>query len=265
MSSETIDSRVKIDSLDGFRTIPQGGLKASFWSYVERVTGKRSLTDFFWRGTILTLFSMFPTVFGCVLRGKVYKAILGDLDSGCFIEKNVRFNVPKKTFLGRRVYIGECSLIDAGRLDSKILIKDDVYISRFCSLRAGYGEICIDEQVGVGEGSLIDGNGKVEIGKYSLLARGVVILTGSHIFNDQSLPIRFQGANYEAVKIGEDVWLGAHVTVLPGVTIGDGSVVGSGSVVSRDVPNYSIVMGVPARIIGKRGEGNQKIEHFHRS
>lgn len=63
----------KVLSPDGFRAIPEGGIKKSFWSYVEKVVGKCSLWSFFWRGAILTSFSMFPTVFGCVLRGKIYK------------------------------------------------------------------------------------------------------------------------------------------------------------------------------------------------
>jgi len=244
---------MKIDSLNGFRTIPEGGLKANFWSYVEKVTGRRSLTDFFWRGTILALFSMFPTVFGCVLRGKVYKALLGGIGSGCFIEKNVRFNVPSRIFLGKKVYIGEGTLMDAGKLSSRIVLEDDVYISRYCALRSGFGEIHIDEQVSIGEGSFVDGNGGIEIGKDSLLARGVVLLTGNHIYKNREVPIRFQGTETAKVKIGQDVWLGAHVVVLPGMTIGGGSVIASGAVVTKDIPDYSLAVGVPARVVGKRG------------
>ncbi len=243
---------MRIDSVNGFKTIPESGLTEKFWRYVERVTGRRSLRDFVWRGTILTLFSMFPTVLGCVVRGRVYRALLGGIDSHCFIEKNVRFNVPSKIFLGKRVYVGEGTLLDSGKLSSKIVIKDDTCVSRFCSLRAGYGEIEIDQHVNIGEGSLVDGNGGIEIGKNSLLGTGVVLLTGNHIYRDPRIPIRFQGTETGKVKVGEDVWLGAHVVVLPGVTVGNGSVVGSGAVVTKDIPPCSLAVGVPAKIIGKR-------------
>jgi len=164
----------------------------------------------------------------------------------------VRFNVPSRIFLGKRVYIGESTLVDAGRLSSHITIKNDVYISRFCALRASFGKIEIDDQVSIGEGSLIDGCGEIEIGKNSLIARSAVLLTGNHIYKDANVPIRFQGTETAKVKIGRDVWLGAHVVVLPGVTIGDGSVIGSGAVVTKDLPAYSISVGVPAKVIGKR-------------
>ncbi len=56
------------------------------------------------------------------------------------------------------------------------------------------------------------------------------------------------------VHIGNDVWLGAHAVVLPGVTINDGSVVAAGAVVANDVPRYSVIAGMPAKVIKRRGE-----------
>lgn len=51
------------------------------------------------------------------------------------------------------------------------------------------------------------------------------------------------------MRIGDDVWIGGHTTVLPGVTIGDGAVVAVGAVVTKDVPPYTVVAGVPARVV----------------
>ncbi len=241
-----------IESEHGYRTIPVAGSKELFWNYVERVTGERSLGKFVWRGLILSIFSMFPTVVGSVLRGVVYKSLLGNVGSSCFIERNVRLNVPQKTFLGDRVFIGEGSYLDAGNSEGEIRLESEVHVSRYVTLRAGGGRILINSLVNLGCHTLIYGHGGVEIGKNSLLSPGVQLISGSHIFKDRDTPIRFQGAEFGRIGIGEDVWLGTHVIVLAGVTIGKGSVVGAGAVVTKDIPSYSIATGVPAEVVGKR-------------
>ena len=64
--------------------------------YVERVTGSRSWGHFFWQGTVLTLLSWMPTVLGSVVRGLAYRTVLEGVGPGCFIEKDVRWQVPRR-------------------------------------------------------------------------------------------------------------------------------------------------------------------------
>lgn len=66
------------------------------------------------------------------------------------------------------------------------------------------------------------------------------------------MPIVAQGLEIKSVVIGNDVWIGAHAVILAGVAIGDGSVIAAGAVVTKDVAPYSVVAGVPARVIKKR-------------
>ena len=98
----------------------------------------------------------------------------------------------------------------------------------------------------------LDARGGLSIGRDTLIGFESVILTSSHRFKDLTLPVRRQGMENRPVRIGEDVWLGARVIVLPGVTIGDRAIIGAGSVVLKDVAALAIAAGNPAKLIRYR-------------
>lgn len=78
----------------------------------------------------------------------------------------------------------------------------------------------------------------------------VIIMTSSHNVESTFLPMNQQGSlPKQKVIIGDDVWIGTRVIILPGVRVGTGSIIGAGAVVTKDVPDYAIVGGVPAKII----------------
>jgi acetyltransferase-like isoleucine patch superfamily enzyme len=91
----------------------------------------------------------------------------------------------------------------------------------------------------------------VTVGNHVNLAQGITVTALNHNFADASLRIDEQGVSTLPVTIEDDVWIGANAVVLPGVTVGTHSVVAAGAVVSRDVPPYSLVAGVPAKVIKK--------------
>lgn len=93
---------------------------------------------------------------------------------------------------------------------------------------------------------------KITIGDNVLIGPSVMINSGSHYYKDASKLIRNQGHKLLPIIIEDDVWIGAHVTILPGVTLGKGSVVGAGAVVTKSVEPYAVVAGVPAKVITKR-------------
>jgi len=219
----------------------------SFWKYVVRTTGERSLSKFLWKGFILTLFSNFPTVAGSYLRGSVYRSLLHRMGSNCFIEKDVHIRIPQKISLGNRVCIGEGCYLNPQK--GRIEIGDHVNISRRCILR---GDIHIGEWVEISENVYLHGDGGLEIGKHAHITQGTQVITGNHIFKDPTRPIMTQGAVLGKVEIGEDVFLGSNSILLMGVKVGKGSVIGAGAVVTKDIPPYSIAVGVPAKVIGKR-------------
>ena len=95
-------------------------------------------------------------------------------------------------------------------------------------------------------------HGPLIIGNDVMMGPNVTILTSNHNFGRTDIPMRLQGSTTKVVKIGNDVWIGQNVIILPGVTIGNGVIIAAGAVVTRDVPNYAIVGGVPAKIIKYR-------------
>lgn len=111
--------------------------------------------------------------------------------------------------------------------------------------------VSIDDFSGIGRDSYI--SNYVTIGKYVMMGPNCLIYTANHEFKDCNKPMCFQKwQKPEPVVIGNDVWIGARVIILPGVTIGDGAIIGAGSVVTKDVMPYSIVGGNPAHLIKNR-------------
>lgn len=100
----------------------------------------------------------------------------------------------------------------------------------------------------------IEASGGVKIGPDTSIAHGVSIMSETHNTSDKEIPFKNQGMTYKPVVIGEDVWIGAKVTIVAGVTIGNKAIIGANSVVTKDVPDYAVVVGSPARIIKYRGE-----------
>ena len=93
---------------------------------------------------------------------------------------------------------------------------------------------------------------RIEIGNDCMIADSVHLYDHDHGYTELSLPIAQQGYTTSPIKIGNNVWLGAKVTVLKGVTIGDGVIVGANAVVTKDLPANSICGGIPAKVIKMR-------------
>lgn len=108
----------------------------------------------------------------------------------------------------------------------------------------------------LGSGSGIGVNcrihGPLEIGDNVMMGPEVVILTHTHNINRTDIPMGHQGSRIAKVTIGNDVWIGMRSIIMPGITIGHGAVIGAGAVVTKDVPDYAIVGGVPAKILKYR-------------
>jgi acetyltransferase-like isoleucine patch superfamily enzyme len=113
-----------------------------------------------------------------------------------------------------------------------------------------------DARVRIGAGTFLNigvmvaAAGLVEIGDHCMLANGCVVTDADHRFDDPAQPVTWQGfTSAGPTRLGDNVWLGAHVVVTSGVAIGDRCVVGANSVVTDDVPAGTIAAGAPARVL----------------
>ena len=114
-------------------------------------------------------------------------------------------------------------------------------------------KVTLGDGSGIGVGACI--HGECHIGRWVMMGEGCTIITRNHRHDRTDIPMCEQGFEAERpVYIDDDVWIGDRVTILPGVRVGRGSILAAGAVVTRDVPAYAIVGGVPAKIIGWRGE-----------
>lgn len=92
------------------------------------------------------------------------------------------------------------------------------------------------------------------IGDYVIMGPDVKIYTKNHSFARLDIPVALQGVSAESTQIGNDVWLSANVIITPGVKIGNHVIVGAGAVVTKDIPDYAIAGGVPAKVLKYRNQ-----------
>ncbi|WP_320164472.1 acyltransferase [uncultured Trichococcus sp.] len=162
------------------------------------------------------------------------------------------------TLLVANISIGSKSRIDkvywGHSGGGAISIGKNTSISNWVCMMPYGGFIRIGDNCSINSFCHINGNGGTTIGNNVRIAAGCVIIPANHKFEDPYVPITFQGETQKGVIVCDDVWIGAGVTILDGVKIGKGSVIGAGSVVNRPIPAMSVAVGVPAKIVKKRGE-----------
>jgi len=131
------------------------------------------------------------------------------------------------------------------RIGKKVNIQKGVYF--------GKGDkVSIGNYSGIGENSRLGQADEIIIGDDVMIGQQLMIITQNHNFSNINQLIRLQGGVTKPVKIENNVWIGARVTILCGVTIGEGAIIAAGSVVVKNIPSFSIAGGVPAKVIKER-------------
>ncbi len=131
------------------------------------------------------------------------------------------------------------------KLGRHVTILEGAHIINLAGLQIG-------DRSGIGYECFIEATGPVKIGCWVRMGPRVSMFTTNHNFNKKDTLVKQQGYSVGAIEIGDDVWLGANATIVSNVRVGQGAVIGAGSMVVKDVPDYAIVAGNPAKVIRYR-------------
>jgi acetyltransferase-like isoleucine patch superfamily enzyme len=132
---------------------------------------------------------------------------------------------------------------------NKFSIGDFSVIEDFSVVNNGLGEVKIGDRVTVGMGNVLIG--PLTIGNNVIIAQNVVFSGLNHGYEDVNMPIVDQKCTVEIIDIGDDCWIGANSVITAGVSIGKHAIVAGGSVVTKDVDEFTVVGGNPAKVLKK--------------
>jgi acetyltransferase-like isoleucine patch superfamily enzyme len=122
-------------------------------------------------------------------------------------------------------------------------------VEDFATINNGVGDVIIGNNCGIGLNNVIIG--PVTMGNYVMLAQNVVISGLNHGYEDVTIPPRLQKISTQQITIEDDVWIGANTVITAGVTIGKHAVIGAGSIVTKNIPEFCVAVGNPAKVIKK--------------
>lgn len=192
--------------------------------------------------SLTPLLGWIPRPLGTLLRQHAYRPIFARMGRSVYIQAGVEILGGKSIEIEDEVKILRYSILNLNDCNSYLHLGKKVSLHYGVYIRAG-GENC---RIDIGEGSslgayvCVTGPGHIHIGKGCLIAPHTGIYANNH---------RPDGLSREGIAIEDRCWLGSGVKVLDGVTIGYGSTIGAGAVVTKDIPPYSLAVGVPAKVI----------------
>lgn len=174
----------------------------------------------------------FPGYAGVVLRGFYFRALLKKTGNKLMFGTGVEITGFKNIEMGSRIAIAKNSSIYAHN-NGKVIIGDNLGMNTNACIGAADG-------------------GCIIIGDNVMIAQNVVLRACDHSFKDPDIAMCDQGYNTGTIKIGDDCWIAANAVITRNVIIGAHSIVAAGAVVTSDIEPYSVVGGVPAKLIRMR-------------
>ena len=221
--------------------------------YQDLYVGGRSLADLMKYECLTFFLSPMPGALGFFLRKTFYRTLFAKVGRGTIIGPYVTLRSPGQISLGNNDFIDSHAVLDAKGLQSGIHLGDSVLVGNSTIFSCTSAKIVVGDDVSIGPHCYVRaGIGPIRLGSHLTIGSHTAIISGNPDYKRLDIPMKRQIGSVEGITIGDDVWIGVGVRIVDGVTIGSGSVVGAGAVVTQDVPDYAIVAGVPAKVIGNR-------------
>jgi acetyltransferase-like isoleucine patch superfamily enzyme len=213
------------------------------------VSSKKVLLRTMWSDFCMSLF----LGAGSGLVTSVIKGLIGKsfIKSGfpLLIGRRVKIMKPSNMRFGNHVWVRDDVILVA---NGKMSIGDNAVIGEKSTLWAEKKGLTIGKGLGIGKNCYIAQlGGKITIGDNVLIADSVRIYSITHKYEDTSQLILLQGYKESTIVVQDNVWIGSGAIIFNNVTIGTGAVIGANAVVTKDVPPYTVVGGIPAKIIKK--------------
>lgn len=237
------------------RPTAAAGFSAAARLYLGRQAS--SISRYLLEQAVTGLLGWVPTLLGIGMRAVGYRTIL-TMQGLAAIERGVRLRFASNIRLGhgcyldQGVYLHACPAgITIGR-NTLVMHGAILHVYNFRNLP--HAGITIGDDSLIGEYTVIRGQGGVHIGNRVYTSPMAQIVAVNHLFDDRSRSFTEQGITAAGIVIEDDVWIGSGAVVTDGVRVGTGAVIAAGAVVTSDVPPYTVVGGVPARVLRQVGE-----------
>jgi acetyltransferase-like isoleucine patch superfamily enzyme len=221
--------------------------------YADLIVGRRGLRALLRYEAVMLLAANRAGALGLWLRSRLYPVLLASCGRNVTFGQDVVLRHPNKIAIADDVVIDDHVVLDAkGRDNRGIRIGRGVFVGRNTILSCKNGDITLEDGVNIGFNCEVFSASDVTVGARTLLAAYTYLVGGDHDFDQVAVPVLEQGRSSRGIRVGEGAWLGAGVKVLDGCTVGAHAIVGTGAVVTRDVPEYAVAAGVPAKVLRDR-------------
>ena len=248
----------KVEKIPLAEQLHTGG-NSAFERYKVKAAGNISLISLVGYEVFCLFLANLGGALGYLTRKMFSKYLFKQVGGGLILGRGLVIRHPSNITFGNNVAIDDYVFLDAsGSGEDGVQLHDGVILSRNCVVQGKTGHVILESRVDVGCNTVFSSVAGITIGASTIIA-GNCYLGGGRYYHDKlDQPIMDQGGYSRGpIRVGEMSWIGAGAVILDGVTIGKGAIIGAGSVVTKDVPDFAVVTGVPAKVLHIRGENNE--------